>query len=47
MKICGWKDLKTLAIYLRLAGVDEKGATEGLSFLPQDTANITLINTVR
>ena len=35
MKICGWKDLKTLAIYLRLAGVDEKGATEGLSFLPK------------
>ena len=40
MKICGWKDLKTLAIYLRLAGVDEKGATEGLSFLPQDSGNI-------
>jgi integrase len=36
MKICGWKDLKTLAIYLRLAGVDEKGATEGLSFLPKN-----------
>lgn len=34
MKICGWKDLKTLAIYLRLAGVDEKGVTEGLNFLP-------------
>jgi integrase len=40
MKICGWKDLKTLAIYLRLAGVDEKGVTEGLSFLSQFNENI-------
>ena len=35
MKICGWKDLKTLAVYLRLAGIEEKGVTEGLNFLPQ------------
>ena len=41
MKICGWKDLKTLAIYLRLSGVDEQGATEGLCFLPKDEGNIT------
>jgi integrase len=34
MKICGWKDLKTMAYYLRLAGVDEKGATDNLRFLP-------------
>ena len=34
MKICGWKDLKTLAVYLRLAGIDEKGATDGLRLLP-------------
>lgn len=33
MKICGWKDLKTLAFYLRLSGVEEKGATEGLKLL--------------
>ena len=31
----GWKDLKTLAVYLRLAGIEEKGVTEGLNFLPQ------------
>lgn len=36
MKICGWKDLKTLAVYLRLAGIEEKGVTEGLNFLPQN-----------
>jgi integrase len=44
MKICGWKDLKTLAVYLRLAGIDEKGATEGLSFLPKDEGNILSIS---
>lgn len=38
MKIGGWKDIKTMQIYLRLAGVDEKGATDGLSFLPSDKA---------
>lgn len=35
MKICGWKDLKTLAVYLRLAGIDEQGATDELNFLPK------------
>lgn len=38
MKIGGWKDLKTMQIYMRLAGVNEKGATEGLRFLPSDEA---------
>ena len=38
MKIGGWKDLKTMQIYMRLAGVDEKGATEVLRFLPSDFA---------
>ena len=33
MKICGWRDLKTLGVYLRLAGIDEKGATDSLSFI--------------
>ncbi|GEM_PF-2559570 len=35
-KICGWKDLKTIERYVRLAGVDERGATESLRFLPTD-----------
>lgn len=30
MKVCGWKDLKTLSIYLRLLGIDEKGCTDKL-----------------
>ena len=38
MKIGGWKDLKTMQIYMRLAGVDERGATDGLRFLPCDEA---------
>jgi integrase len=31
MKICGWKDLKTMERYIRLAGVDERGATDTLN----------------
>lgn len=38
MKIGGWKDIKTMQIYLRLAGIDEQGATDGLRFLPSDEA---------
>jgi hypothetical protein len=34
MKICGWKDLETMARYIRLAGIDEKGATASLQILP-------------
>lgn len=36
MKICGWQDLKTMERYVRLAGVDEKGATECLQVLASD-----------
>lgn len=43
MKICGWKDLKTLAIYLRLTGVEEKGVTEGLRILPEENCKIVLM----
>lgn len=38
MKICGWKDLKTMQRYIRLAGIDEAGATEVLRFIPTDEA---------
>lgn len=34
MKICGWRNLKTMERYIRLAGIDERGATEGLGFIP-------------
>lgn len=36
MKIGGWKNTSTMDIYLRLAGVDTKGATECLGFVPSD-----------
>lgn len=35
MKIGGWKKTSTMDIYLRLAGVDTKGATESLGFVPE------------
>lgn len=44
MKICGWKDLKTLAIYLRLAGVEEKGVTEELRILPKEDRNVIQVS---
>jgi hypothetical protein len=34
MKICGWKDLKTMQRYIRLAGIEIDGATEVLKVLP-------------
>jgi len=36
MKIGGWKKSATMDIYLRLAGVDTKGATECLQFIPEE-----------
>lgn len=36
MKIGGWKKSSTMDIYLRLAGVDTKGATDSLGFIPTD-----------
>lgn len=36
MKICGWKNLKTMEFYVRLAGVSEAGATEVLNILPTE-----------
>lgn len=33
MKIGGWKDIETMGIYLRVSGIEEKGATECLSVL--------------
>jgi integrase len=36
MKICGWRDLKTMEFYIRVAGVEEKGATDCLKILPSE-----------
>lgn len=40
MKICGWRDLKTMQRYIRMAGIDESGATEVLNFLPTEEATM-------
>lgn len=38
MKVCGWKDLKTMQYYVRLAGIEVEGATVSLQFLsPRET----------
>ena len=40
-KICGWRDLKTMQRYIRLAGIEIEGATETLHVLPEmDVANM-------
>lgn len=33
MKICGWKDLKTMQRYIRLSGIEIEGATDSLQLL--------------
>lgn len=33
MKICGWKDLKTMSYYVRIAGIDEIGVTDKLDLI--------------
>ena len=35
MKIGGWKDIKTFQIYIRLAGIEVKGATDILQIIPK------------
>jgi integrase len=34
MKVCGWKELKTMQYYVRLAGIEIQGVTEGLKLIP-------------
>ncbi|MCB0421357.1 MAG: site-specific integrase [Bdellovibrionales bacterium] len=35
MKVCGWRDLKTMQRYIRLAGIEIQGATDTLKILPE------------
>jgi len=44
MKMAGWKDLKTLQIYIRLAGIEVKGATNGLKLLPETEVMGRVVN---
>jgi integrase len=38
MKICGWEQLDTMQRYVRMAGIDERGATQVLRVMPSDDA---------
>ena len=43
-KICGWKDLETMQRYVRLAGIETDGATEGLKILPEEQVTAMVVN---
>jgi integrase len=38
MKICGWKELKTMQLYIRLAGIEVQGTTESIKLFPNGLA---------
>lgn len=40
MKICGWKELKTMQHYVRLAGIEIQGATDQIKILPQEYGTV-------
>jgi integrase len=43
-KICGWRDLKTMQRYIRLAGIEVNGATDGLKVLPEPEIMAKVVN---
>lgn len=43
-KICGWTDEKVMTRYIRLAGIDVAGATEGLGFIRPESGEKRLVN---
>jgi hypothetical protein len=43
-KICGWRDLKTMQRYIRLAGIEVDGATEALKLLPEPEIAAKVVN---
>lgn len=43
-KICGWRDLKTLQRYIRMAGIEVIGATEALKVLPEPEIMAQVVN---
>ncbi|MGZ6370720.1 MAG: tyrosine-type recombinase/integrase [Bdellovibrionota bacterium] len=43
-KICGWRDLKTMQRYIRMAGIEVTGATEALKVLPEADIAAKVVN---
>ncbi len=47
MKVCGWKELKTMQHYVRLTGVEIQGVTEAMQVFDSGTSKeIKLISGV-
>lgn len=44
MKICGWEQLDTMQRYIRMAGIDERGATQVLKFMPEEAVMGEVVN---
>lgn len=44
MKVGGWKDLKTMMKYIRLAGIEIENATQALSFAPEAPTKNQVVN---
>lgn len=44
MRIGGWSDFKTFQIYVRLAGIEVRGATDGLQVIPRIRDDAKVIN---
>ncbi len=42
MKVCGWKELKTMQHYVRLAGIETHGITEGLNIFADQKRTQTI-----
>ncbi|MEN9722593.1 MAG: hypothetical protein RJB38_579 [Pseudomonadota bacterium] len=47
MKVCGWKDLKTMQRYIRLAGIEIEGATDGLKLIQPREAVAEVVELLR
>lgn len=47
MKVCGWKSYELLSVYLRIAGLDESGATDSLKLLTPSEAMDKVVNLFR
>jgi len=46
MAMGGWKDLKTMQIYIRKAGVEIKGAMDGISLLTREASEAKVVSIV-
>ena len=43
-KICGWRDLKTMQRYIRMAGIEVTGTTDSLKIMPEADVAAKVVN---